>query len=190
MTRESGRISGARGLAACGRRPTKAIVNAPTAGRIARRENTTFQCLGDRSHGTSNRAPTGSSRRHRPVQRHIDRLLQQRAHPLRWQYPELLHVRHVDRRWLDKAVRLVVRHGKARSGRPLGELVMHNTGGSMLVKVFQSATPGTDTYRVARASGNDTSYKGETGVLMITQNPTFRTPYYVSGQATMTFTPG
>jgi hypothetical protein len=79
--------------------------------------------------------------------------------------------------------------GKALPGRLLGQFTLHNTGGAMLVKVFQSATPGTDTYKVARANGSDTAFKGESGNLTITDMPTFSAPYYVSGQATMTFTP-
>ena len=161
-----------------------------TAGRIARRENTTFQCLGDRSHGTS------SERRpdHRGVPAPFSGTLTGSYSNVHIPFAgNILSYSTSGTLTGVGSTRLygsLFARGKARSGRPLGELVMHNTGGSMLVKVFQSATPGTDTYRVARASGNDTSYKGETGVLMITQNPTFRTPYYVSGQATMTFTPG
>jgi hypothetical protein len=60
----------------------------------------------------------------------------------------------------------------------------------MTVNVFRSAMPGNYTYKVARATGSDTAYSGGGGDLMITQASTFSVPYYVSGQATMTFTPG
>lgn len=67
---------------------------------------------------------------------------------------------------------------------------MHNNGGSMIVNVFRSPMPGHYTYKVARERGSDTAFKGGSGDLMITQAPTFSVPYYVSGQATMRFTPG
>jgi hypothetical protein len=79
--------------------------------------------------------------------------------------------------------------GKALPGRLLGQFTLHNSGGAMLIKVFQSATAGADTYKVARANGSDTGFKGGSGNLTITDKPTFSAPYYVSGQATMTFTP-
>ena len=41
-----------------------------------------------------------------------------------------------------------------------------------------------------KAGGGDTAFNGGSGELMITQASTFSAPYYVSGQATMTFTPG
>jgi hypothetical protein len=77
----------------------------------------------------------------------------------------------------------------ARVGRLAGQFVLRESGGSMIVNVFQSATPGSDRYKVVRASGTDTAYKGGTGGLTISQSPTFSAPYYISGQATMTFTP-
>jgi hypothetical protein len=80
--------------------------------------------------------------------------------------------------------------GGARTGRLVGQLLMRNDGGSMILDVFQPAMPGNYTYNVARATGSDTAFKGGSGELMITQAPTFSAPYYVSGQATMTFTPG
>jgi hypothetical protein len=80
--------------------------------------------------------------------------------------------------------------GGARPHRLAGQFLLHNNGGSMTVNVFRSATPGNDTYRVARARGSDTAFKGGSGELVITQSPTFSVPFYVSGQATMTFTPG
>jgi hypothetical protein len=84
---------------------------------------------------------------------------------------------------------LVVRGG-ARPGRLVGEFRLRNNVGSMIVNVFHSAMPGNYTYKVARARGSDTAFKGGSGDLMITQASTFSVPYYVSGQATMTFTPG
>jgi hypothetical protein len=78
----------------------------------------------------------------------------------------------------------------AHPGRLLGTFRLHNNGGSMLVNVFQTATPGTYTYRVPSASGSDSSFKGSSGDLMISQTPTHSAPYYVSGQATMTFATG
>jgi hypothetical protein len=86
-------------------------------------------------------------------------------------------------------------HGSifARPGTPArraGQFKMRNSGGSMAVNVFRSATPGAYTYRVVRASGSDSVYKGGSGTLTITQVPTSRFPYYVSGQATMVFAPG
>jgi hypothetical protein len=80
--------------------------------------------------------------------------------------------------------------GGSRSGRLLGQFLMRNNGGSMTLNVFQSATPGNDTYKVARARGSDTTFIGGSGNLMITQTSTFSVPYYVSGQVTMTFTSG
>jgi hypothetical protein len=84
---------------------------------------------------------------------------------------------------------LIVRGGP-RSGRLLGPLLLRNNGGTMTVNVYQSTTPGNYTYKVARATGSDTAFKGGSGDLMITQASTFSAPFYVSGQATMTFTPG
>jgi hypothetical protein len=80
--------------------------------------------------------------------------------------------------------------GGVRPGRLVGQLLMRNNGGSMIVNVFQSTMPGNYTDKVARATGSDTALKGGSGELMITQASTFSAPYYVSGQATMTFTPG
>jgi hypothetical protein len=80
--------------------------------------------------------------------------------------------------------------GGAGPRRLAGQLLLHNNGGSMTVNVFRSATPGNYTYKVPRARGSDTAFKGGSGELMITQSPTFSVPFYVSGQATMTFTLG
>jgi hypothetical protein len=77
----------------------------------------------------------------------------------------------------------------ARAGRLAGQFFMRNSGGSMIVNVVRSATSGTDSYKVVRATGSDTAFKGGTGQLVISQSPTFSVPYYTSGQATMTFTP-
>jgi hypothetical protein len=78
---------------------------------------------------------------------------------------------------------------RARAGRLLGQFVMRSNGGSMTVNVVRSATLGTYSYKVVRARGGDTAFVGGTGTLVITQNPTFRAPFYTSGQATMTFSP-
>lgn len=78
----------------------------------------------------------------------------------------------------------------APTGRPIGQLVMHNNGGSMIINVSVSGTAGTYTYKVAHAHGNDAAFKGGTGTLMVTQSQTFSVPYYSQGQSTMTFTPG
>jgi hypothetical protein len=77
----------------------------------------------------------------------------------------------------------------ARGRVALGQFVMRSNGGSMTLRVFRTPTPGTYTYRVIGASGGDVAYKGGTGTLAIVQNPTQSYPYYVSGQATMTFSP-
>jgi hypothetical protein len=80
--------------------------------------------------------------------------------------------------------------GGARAGRLVGQFAMRNNGGSMIVNISESAMLGDYTYKVVRARGADIAFKGGRGVLMITQQPTFSAPFYVSGQATMTFTPG
>jgi hypothetical protein len=80
--------------------------------------------------------------------------------------------------------------GRNRPGRLVGQLLLRNTGGSMTVNVLQSTTPGNYTYQVARARGSDAAFQGGSGALTITQNATFSAPFFVSGQATMTFTPG
>ena len=76
----------------------------------------------------------------------------------------------------------------APAGHFDGRLLMFNHGGMMIVDVYQSATPGTYSYRVAHARGNDTGFTGQTGTLVITQTPTFTVPYYTAGHSTMTFT--
>jgi hypothetical protein len=80
--------------------------------------------------------------------------------------------------------------GGTRPGRLVGQLLMRNNGGSMIVNIVESGMPGNYSYTVARARGSDTAFKGGSGELMITQTPTFRVPFFVSGPATMTFTPG
>jgi hypothetical protein len=82
---------------------------------------------------------------------------------------------------------IFVRPG-ARARLSSGRLILRNSGGSMTINVVQSATPGTYTYRVVRAVGSDSAYRGGRGTLTITQNPTQSFPYYVSGDASMTFT--
>jgi hypothetical protein len=77
-----------------------------------------------------------------------------------------------------------------RAGRGSGQFSVRNNGGSMAINVFASATAGAYTYRVIRAFGTDASYRGGTGAVTIAQNPTHSDPFYVSGQATMTFNPG
>ncbi len=76
----------------------------------------------------------------------------------------------------------------ARAGRANGQFVVRNVGGAMTMTMHSSSTSGTYTYDVIRATGVDAAYKGGTGVVTITQNPTHSYPYFVSGQATMTFT--
>jgi hypothetical protein len=83
---------------------------------------------------------------------------------------------------------IFVRPG-AHYGRAIGQFSLHNNGGSMRVRVFQTPTSGTYTYKVVRASGSDFAYKGGIGTLAITQHPTQSYSYYISGQATMTFSP-
>jgi hypothetical protein len=75
-------------------------------------------------------------------------------------------------------------------GRFVGQLLMRNTGGSMIVNVFQSAVPGTYSYKVALANGTDSAFKGGTGTLVITQIPTFSSTFFAFGQSTMTFSLG
>jgi hypothetical protein len=75
-------------------------------------------------------------------------------------------------------------------GRLLGQLLLHNSGGSMTVNVYRSATAGTFTDTVVRARGTDTIYQGATGNLKITMLWTFYNPQYFHQQATMNFIPG
>ena len=79
---------------------------------------------------------------------------------------------------------------KPRPGRLLGQLLLRNSGGSMTVNVYQTATAGTYTDTVVRARGADTIYKGGTGNLKITMSWTFYNPQYFHQHATMKFIPG
>jgi hypothetical protein len=78
----------------------------------------------------------------------------------------------------------------ARAGHAAGQFVMRNDGGLMILNVFKTPTSGTYKYKVVRATGSDSAYRAGTGVVTISQNPTLSFLYYVSGQATMTFSPG
>ena len=80
--------------------------------------------------------------------------------------------------------------GNPRPGRLLGQLLLRNSGGSMTVNVYQSATAGTFTDTVVRARGADSIYKGATGNLNIAMAWTFNDPYYLHQQAWMKFIPG
>jgi hypothetical protein len=76
------------------------------------------------------------------------------------------------------------------TGNLIGQLKMRNTGGAMILNVFRMGTPGTYSYTVVRARGTDTVFLNESGTVMITQHQTLTVPFFISGQATMTFTPG
>jgi hypothetical protein len=76
----------------------------------------------------------------------------------------------------------------ARTGRLIGQFVLRNNGGSMLVNVFRTATRRTYSYKVARARGSDAAFIGERGTLTIAQTQTINVPFYTAGQATLTFT--
>jgi hypothetical protein len=78
----------------------------------------------------------------------------------------------------------------ARAGRAGGQFNVRNAGGSMTINVYTTATRGTYSYDVIRANGIVAIYNGGTGVVTIIQNPTHSDPYFVSGQATMTFASG
>ena len=80
--------------------------------------------------------------------------------------------------------------GNPRPGRLLGQLLLRNSGGSMTVYVYQSATAGTYTDTVVRARGADTVYKGATGNLQIAMSWTYNNPYYLYQQAWIKFIPG
>jgi hypothetical protein len=80
-----------------------------------------------------------------------------------------------------------VRGATPNAGRFVGRLFVRNDGGSMTLRIYQTAVGGTDTYTVGHASGNDSDYQGDTGTLTITQNPTYSYPYYTAGTATTTF---
>jgi hypothetical protein len=80
-------------------------------------------------------------------------------------------------------------YGIGNPGRLLGQLFLRNSGGSMTVNVYRSATAGTFTDTVVRARGADTIYLGATGNLKITMSWTFYNPQYFHQQAMMTFIP-
>ena len=80
--------------------------------------------------------------------------------------------------------------GNPRPGRLLGQLLLRNSGGSMTVNVYQTATAGTYTDTVVRARGADTIYKGGTGNLKIAMSWAYNNPYYLYQQAWMKFIPG
>jgi hypothetical protein len=77
--------------------------------------------------------------------------------------------------------------GGARAGRLAGVLQLRNGAGVISADVFQTATPGSYTYQVARARGGDAGYLGASGALTITRAQTLSVPFYASGQATLTF---
>ena len=77
-----------------------------------------------------------------------------------------------------------------RPRRLLGQLLLRNSGGSMTVNVYRSATAGTYTDTVVRARGADTIYQGATGNLKIAMSWAFNDPYYLYQQAWMKFIPG
>jgi hypothetical protein len=72
----------------------------------------------------------------------------------------------------------------------VGQLLLHNSGGSMAVNVYRSDTPGTYTDTVVHARGTDTIYKGATGTLKIAMAWNNQLPYYFYQQAWMKFIPG
>jgi hypothetical protein len=80
--------------------------------------------------------------------------------------------------------------GNPRPGQLLGQLLLRNSGGSMTVNVYRSATAGTYTDTVVRARGADTIYQGATGNLKIAMSWAFNDPYYLYQQAWMKFIPG
>ena len=84
----------------------------------------------------------------------------------------------------------LITRGNPRPGQSLGQLLLRNSGGSMTVNVYQTATAGTFTDTVVRARGADTIYKGGTGNLQIAMAWTFNDPYYLHQQAWMKFIPG
>ena len=81
-------------------------------------------------------------------------------------------------------------YGIGNPGRLLGQLFLRNSGGSMTVNVYRSATAGTFTDTVVRARGADTIYRGATGNLKIAMAWNNKLPYYLYQQAWMKFIPG
>ena len=80
--------------------------------------------------------------------------------------------------------------GNPQPGRLLGALLLRNSGSSMTVYVYQSATAGTYTDTVVRARGADKIYQGATGNLEIAMSWAYNDPYYFYQQAWMKFIPG
>jgi hypothetical protein len=81
----------------------------------------------------------------------------------------------------------LIPRGGARPGRLVGELLLRNNGGRMILNVYQTAVLGNDTYQVARARGTDAGFQGGSGTLMIAQTQSISVPFFTSGQTTMTF---
>jgi hypothetical protein len=67
-------------------------------------------------------------------------------------------------------------------------LGIYNLHGAMVLNVFQTATAGTYTFKVAYADGSDAGLKGDAGTLTLTQTPHFTGHYLSYGSATLTFT--
>jgi hypothetical protein len=80
--------------------------------------------------------------------------------------------------------------GNPRPGLLLGQVRLRNSGGSMTLKVYRSATAGTYSDTVVRARGADTTYLGATGTLEIAMAWARNDPYYLYQQAWMKFVPG
>jgi hypothetical protein len=76
-----------------------------------------------------------------------------------------------------------------RPGELLGQLLLYNSGGSMRVNVYRSATAGTFTDTVVSARGADKIYRGATGDLQIAIAMNNQLPYYLYQQAWMKFIP-
>ena len=73
------------------------------------------------------------------------------------------------------------------AGRFVGQLLMRNSGGAMILNIFASGVANTYTDKVAFANGSDHMFTGEMGTLTIVQMQTHSVPYVTWGQATMTF---
>ena len=80
--------------------------------------------------------------------------------------------------------------GNPRPDQFLGQLLLRNSGGSMTVNVYRSATPGTYTDTVVHAQGADTIYRGATGDLQIAMAWSYNDPYYLRQLAWTKFIPG
>ena len=66
--------------------------------------------------------------------------------------------------------------GNPRPGQLLGQFLLRNSGGSMTVNVYRSATPGTYTDKVVHARGADAIYRGATGDLQIAMAWSYNDP--------------